>query len=52
MAVGGDGEEKAWYVVQWFVKCSNKLYKCAINPTINPKPVYKSRSPQKYVTVY
>jgi hypothetical protein len=22
-----------------FVKCSNKLYKCAINPVIHPNPV-------------
>jgi hypothetical protein len=27
-------------VIQWFVMCSNELYKCAINPIINPKPVY------------
>jgi hypothetical protein len=26
------------------VKCSNKLYKRAINPVINPKPVYKAHT--------
>jgi hypothetical protein len=30
---------------------SNKLYKCAINPVINQKPVYKSRTPLKYVAI-
>jgi hypothetical protein len=27
-AVEDDGEEKTWCVRKWFVKCSNKLYKC------------------------
>jgi hypothetical protein len=25
--------------------CSNELYKCAINPVINPYPVYKLHTP-------
>jgi hypothetical protein len=39
------GEEKTQCVMWWFLKCSNKLYKCAINPVFNPKPVYESRTP-------
>jgi hypothetical protein len=27
-------------VWQWFVKCNNGLYKCAINPITNPNPIY------------
>jgi hypothetical protein len=45
MTVEDDGEEKIKCIIQWFVKCSSKLYKCAINPVINPNPVYTSRTP-------
>jgi hypothetical protein len=49
----GVGDEKTLCVMVWFVKCSNKLYKCAINPVINPKLVYKSRtSPYTYNIYY
>jgi hypothetical protein len=37
MAVEDDGEDR---VIQRFLKCGNELYKCAINPVINPKPVF------------
>jgi hypothetical protein len=42
MAVEEAGED-----IVWFVKCSNNLYMCTINPVINPKPVYKSRTSPK-----
>jgi hypothetical protein len=41
-AAEDDGEE-------WFVKCSSKFYKCAINPFIDPKPFFKTRTPPNTV---
>jgi hypothetical protein len=42
-AVEEDGEEKTWCGL-WNVVTS--CFKCAIHPVINPKPVYKSCTPQ------
>jgi hypothetical protein len=39
-------------VQKWFVKCSNELYKCGINPITNPDPIYShSNMWQYYVCV-
>jgi hypothetical protein len=45
------GEEETWCVIYLFVKCSNKSYKCAVNPVINLEPVCKSRTPIKYMAI-
>jgi hypothetical protein len=36
----GDCNRLRTLVCAWFVKWSNELYKCAINPITNPNPVY------------
>jgi hypothetical protein len=46
-AVEDDGEEKT----KWFVKCSNKMYKCAIN-LVNKNPLIRQAPPPpKYMLV-
>jgi hypothetical protein len=41
-AVEDGGGGSVYHAVVW--KCSNKLYKCAINPAINPKSVSESHT--------